>query len=422
MYKKTAEGRKIRPSKERPMRKAAFPRSAAAVLLAVLTVFLSLTPEARAATSSEIKEEITDLKVENAVIQAQIDAIKTQYNANASEIQALVDKKNAVDQEISLLHQQILNVNEQLRIYGQMIADTQDRLDESNARLTQLNKQYKDRIRAMEEEGEITYWQVIFESNSFTDFLDRMNMVDEIAAADTQRLLDLQIAAANVEENQRILTEEMADLQETRQMLTDSEAMLEEKRTESDDILRQLISKQAEFQIVLDESEALQNELMNELAQKQKELQAAQYKEELVKMALRGQNPPSNATWIEPVSGYTITSAFGYRKAPTAGASTYHQGIDMACPTGTPIYATRSGTVTKASYQAGGAGYYVSINHGDGFGSIYMHMTRYVVSTGQSVSQGQLIGYVGSTGISTGPHLHFGISYGGTYVNPMAYL
>ena len=422
MYKKTAEGRKIRPSKERPMRKAAFPRSAAAVLLAVLTVFLSLTPEARAATSSEIKEEITDLKVENAVIQAQIDAIKTQYNANASEIQALVDKKNAVDQEISLLHQQILNVNEQLRIYGQMIADTQDRLDESNARLTQLNKQYKDRIRAMEEEGEITYWQVIFESNSFTDFLDRMNMVDEIAAADTQRLLDLQIAAANVEENQRILTEEMADLQETRQMLADSEAMLEEKRTESDDILRQLISKQAEFQIVLDESEALQNELMNELAQKQKELQAAQYKEELVKMALRGQNPPSNATWIEPVSGYTITSAFGYRKAPTAGASTNHQGIDMACPTGTPIYATRSGTVTKASYQAGGAGYYVSINHGDGFGSIYMHMTRYVVSTGQSVSQGQLIGYVGSTGISTGPHLHFGISYGGTYVNPMAYL
>ena len=404
------------------MRKAAFPRSVAAVLLAVLTVFLSLSPGARAATSSEIKEEITDLKVENAVIQAQIDAIKTQYNANASEIQALVDKKNAVDQEISLLHQQILNVNEQLRIYGQMIADTQDRLDESNARLTQLNKQYKDRIRAMEEEGEITYWQVIFESNSFTDFLDRMNMVDEIAAADTQRLLDLQIASANVEENQRILTEEMADLQETRQMLADSEAMLEEKRTESDDILRQLISKQAEFQIVLDESEALQNELMNELAQKQKELQAAQYKEELVKMALRGQNPPSNATWIEPVSGYTITSAFGYRKAPTAGASTNHQGIDMACPTGTPIYATRSGTVTKASYQAGGAGYYVSINHGDGFGSIYMHMTRYVVSTGQSVSQGQLIGYVGSTGISTGSHLHFGISYGGTYVNPMAYL
>ncbi len=404
------------------MRKRTLSRSVVAVLLSAVTVFCTLSPAAHAATTSEIKEEITDLKVENAVIQAQIDAVRSQYNANANEIQALVDKKNAVDQEISLLHEQIINVNEQLRIYGQMIADTQDRLDESSAQLNHLNRQYKDRIRAMEEEGEITYWQVIFESSSFTDFLDRMNMVDEIAAADTRRLLDLQIAAANVEENQRILNEEMLDLQETRQMLSESEEMLSVKRTESDDILRELISKQAEFQVMLDESEALQDQLMNELAQKQKELQAAQYKEELVKMALRGENPPSNATWQEPVSGYTITSPFGYRKAPTAGASTYHQGIDMACNSGTPIYATRSGTVTKASYQAGGAGYYVSINHGDGFASIYMHMTRYVVSAGQSVSQGQLIGYVGSTGISTGPHLHFGISYGGTYVNPMAYL
>ena len=236
-----------------------------------LAVLLSgLPPAARAATSSEIKEEITDLKVENAVIQAQIDAIRSQYNATASEIQALVDKKNAVDQEIALLHEQIINVNEQLRIYGQMIADTQERLDESNAQLTSLNKQYKDRIQAMEEEGEVTYWQVIFQSKSFTDFLDRMNIVDEIAAADTRRLVDLQVAAANVEENQRILNEEMADLQETRQMLSDSEAMLEEKRTESDDILRELIAKQEEFQVVLDQSEALQNELMNEIAQKQK--------------------------------------------------------------------------------------------------------------------------------------------------------
>ena len=405
------------------MKKSHRLRSAAAAFLAAITVFTSLPHGVQAATStSQIKDEITDLKVENAQIQAQIESVRTQYNANASEIQALVDKKNAVDQEISLLHSQIININEQLRVYGQMIADAQERLEESSQRLEELNRQYKERIRAMEEEGEITYWQVIFESNSFTDFLDRMNIVDEIAAADTQRLLDLQVASANVEENQRILTEEMLDLQDTRDQLSESEEILKEKRTESDDILRDLIAKQSEFQVLLDESEALQNQLMNEIAQKQKELQAAQYKEELVKMALKGQNPPSNATWIEPVSGYTISSPFGNRKSPTAGASTYHQGVDMACPSGTPIYATRAGTVTVASYQAGGAGYYVSINHGDGFASIYMHMTRYVVSKGQSVTQGQLIGYVGSTGISTGPHLHFGVSYGGTYVNPMAYL
>ena len=404
------------------MKKSRILRSAAAVLVSAITVFCSLPHPAYAATTSEIKDQITDLKVENAVIQAQIDSVRSQYNANASEIQALVDKKNAVDQEIALLHDQILNINEQLRIYGQMIADAQERLDDANLRLAQLNRQYKERIRAMEEEGEITYWQVIFESSSFTDMLDRMNMVDEIAAADTQRLVDLQVASATVEENQRILNEEMLDLQETRQQLADSEEMLKVKRTESDDILRELIAQQSEFQALLDESEGLQNDLMNEIAQKQKELQAAQYKEELVKMALKGENPPSNATWIEPVSGYTISSPFGNRKSPTAGASSNHKGVDMACPSGTPIYATRAGTVTVASYQAGGAGYYVSINHGDGFASIYMHMTRYVVSKGQSVAQGELIGYVGSTGNSTGPHLHFGVSYGGTYVNPMAYL
>ncbi len=404
------------------MKKTTLFRSVFAAIAAAVTVFYAFPHPAFAATSSEIKDQITDLKVENAVIQVQIDTIQTQYNANATEIQALVDKKNAVDQEISLLHDQILNINEQLRIYGQMIADSQERLDNANARLKSLNQQYRERIRAIEEEGDLTYWQVIFQSNSFTDFLDRMNMVDEIAAADTRRLLDLQVAAANVEENQRILNEEMTDLEDTRQQLADTEAMLEVKRTESDDVLRELIGKRDEFQVLLDQSEALQSELMTEIAQKQKELQSAQYKEELVKLALQGKNPPSESKWIEPVSGYTITSPFGYRKAPTKGASTYHQGIDMACPSGTPIYAARSGTVTRASYQAGGAGYYVSISHGDGFASIYMHMTRYVVSAGQSVTQGQLIGYVGSTGISTGPHLHFGISYGGTYVNPMAYL
>ena len=404
------------------MKKSRILRSAAAVFFSAITVFCSLSPTVRAATTSEIKEAINDLKVENAVIQAQIDSVRSQYNANATDIQALVDKKNAVDQQIALLHDQILNINEQLRIYSQMIADTQERLDEANLKLEWLNRQYKERIRAMEENGEITYWQVIFQSSSFTDMLDRMNMVDEIAAADTQRLADLQVASANVAENQRILSEEMLDLQDTREQLESSEEMLKVKRTESDDILRDLISQQSEFQALLDESEALQSDLMTEIAEKQRELQAAQYKEELVKMALKGENPPSNATWIEPVSGYTISSPFGYRKSPTAGASTTHKGVDMACPSGTPIYATRAGTVTVASYQAGGAGYYVSINHGDGFASIYMHMTRYVVSKGQSVTQGQLIGYVGSTGISTGPHLHFGVSYGGTYVNPMAYL
>ena len=116
-----------------------------------------------------------------------------------------------------------------------------------------------------------------------------------------------------------------------------------------------------------------------------------------------------------------VSSPFGNRDAPTAGASTYHQGIVLSAPEGTPIYASRTGVVTTATFGKS-AGYYVSINHGDGYSSVYMHMTRYVVSKGQAVSAGQVIGYVGSTGVSTGPHLHFGIAYNGSYVNPANYI
>ena len=99
-----------------------------------------------------------------------------------------------------------------------------------------------------------------------------------------------------------------------------------------------------------------------------------------------------------------------------------HNGVDLACAEGTPIYASRGGVVSVASYQEDGAGNYVQINHGDGYSSIYMHIIYYVVSTGDYVAAGQVIGYVGSTGLSDGNHLHFGISYNGTYVNPMEYI
>ncbi len=394
----------------------------ASVILTLAMLLPVIPGEASAAKTTEIRQELDGLKSENAEIQKQIDAIRSQYNANASEIQDLVNQKNGIDQEIALLHTQIDNLNEQIMAYGQLVADSQDSLDTAQEELDELNRHYKERIQAMEEEGEITYWQVIFKANSFTDLLDRIAMVEEIAASDQRRLAEIQAAADVVSTQQAQMQEERKSLEAATQELAESQEALDARRNESDAILRQLIAKQAEFQALLDESEALQDELMQEIAQKQKELSNAEYEERLAKLALQGQNPPSNATWITPVSGYVISSAFGMRVHPVLGYARMHNGIDMACAAGTPIYATRAGTVTVASYQAGGAGNYVALNHGDGFGSIYMHMTNYVVTAGQKVSAGQLIGYVGSTGISTGPHLHFGVSYAGTYVNPLAYI
>ena len=397
-------------------------RTAFVLFLAAMMVLSVMPMPAFAASSSKIQKELDSLKDENKAIQAEINAIRRDFDANASDIQALVDQKNAVDQEIALLNAQIININDQISAYGQLIADAQDQLDVAQEHLNELSRKHKERIRAMEEEGTVTYWDVLFEASSFTDLLDRLNMVDEIAAADQRRLEQMREAADVVESNRVALEGGKAELEDTRTQLNETQEYLEIKRTESDDILRELIKKQEEFQILLDESEAAQDDLMKEIAAKEKELSAAKYEEHLAKLALQGQNPPSNAAWRVPVSGYTLTSPFGMRKHPVLGVNRMHNGVDMACAQGTPIYATRAGKVTTASYQAGGAGNYVSINHGDGFASIYMHMTHYVVYAGQSVAQGQLIGYVGSTGISTGPHLHFGISYAGTYVNPLAYI
>ena len=207
---------------------------------------------------------------------------------------------------------------------------------------------------------------------------------------------------------------------------------MEAKRQEADQVLTELIAKGEEFEALLDESEALQEELMQEIAQAEKDLKAAEYKEWLAtyvpttKPSGTDTSPstqaPSSSGWVCPLKSYTLTSPFGMRVHPILGYERMHNGVDMAAPAGTPIYAAKSGKVTVTSYQAGGAGNYVSINHGDGFSSIYMHMTRYIVSRGQYVNAGQVIGYVGNTGLSKGNHLHFGISYNGTYVNPMQYI
>ena len=395
----------------------------------VLTLVLSLIPaKVSAASSSEIRKQLNKLKEEKKEITAQIDEVRGLYDANSTEIDGLISQKNAIDQEITLLHQQVDNINQQIATYAVLIADKQDELDDAQERLDYLTEKNKERIRAMEEEGKLSYWAIVFKANSFSDLLDRLDMMQEINAADHRRLLEMAEAAKLVETTQAELAGEKDELEITRLELDEAELVLEAKREEADGILTELIAKGDEFQAKLDESEALQSQLMNEIAQAEKDLKDAEYKEWLATSRPSGTetNPsnqsPNAAGWIKPLKNYTITSGFGNRVHPVLGYERFHEGVDMSAYTNTPIYAARGGKVTVASYQDGGAGYYVNINHGDGFSSIYMHMTRYIVSAGQYVNQGQVIGYVGSTGLSTGPHLHFGIAKNGSYENPMKYI
>ena len=391
------------------------------VLAAVLAVGC-LPVGASAASSKEIQKQLDGLKSKKAELQKEIDAIRRDYDANFGEMEALVAEKNTIDQEMTLINSKIETTNQEIIAYSRLIADTQEELEDAQESLRELSEAHRTRVRVMEEEGDLTYWEVLFAANSFTDLLDRLNMIEEINAADRRRIEQMRIAADIVTATQMNLETEKSALEEVRIQLSEDEKILAEKSLQYYDLLYELEQKAEAYEILIAESEVLQEELMLEIAAKEKDLKEAKYDEYLAKLALKGDNPTSNATWITPVSGYRLTSAFGMRKHPVLKVNRMHNGIDMACKAGTPIYATRAGTVTRTAYQANGAGNYVSINHLDGFSSIYMHMTHYVVSQGQSVSQGQLIGYVGNTGISTGDHLHFGISYAGTYVNPLAYI
>ena len=170
----------------------------AAIML--LTLLLSILPtHVSAASSSEIRKQINQLKKEKAELKEKIDDVKDQYQQNENEIADIIARKNVIDQEVQLLSEQITNMNDQLSAYNLLIADKQDELDNAEGLYDQLNEENKVRVRTMEEEGEISYWEVLFKANSFSDLLDRLNMVEEIAASDNRRLKQLSDAADAVE-------------------------------------------------------------------------------------------------------------------------------------------------------------------------------------------------------------------------------
>ena len=453
----------------------------AAVML--LTLILGLVPtKASALSSKEIKKQINALKEQDKELEQQIKDVQAQYEENEDDILDMVNQKYAIDQEIVLLYDKIDNINQQLSAYGVLIADQQDELDAATARWRELSEKNKERIRAMEEDGTVSYWAVLFKANSFSDLLDRLDMIDEIASADQRRLKELNEAAEVVAQAQAELVAEKDELQVTKNQLDETYETLSQKQAESQELLNEMIAKGYELEDLFDQMEEEKMNIQDEIAMKeaeyelQKELEWIAYmatyttppteppterptapptkptEQETEPSGASGEteetkatdpteaqketeatepteapteapteNAPAKESWMVPCSYRQFSSPFGERESPTAGASSNHQGVDLAGPEGTPIYASRSGQVTVAK-SSRAAGNYVTINHGDGYSSIYMHMTRYVVKKGDMVAQGQLIGYMGATGVTTGNHLHFGIMYNGAYVNPANYM
>lgn len=328
-----------------------------------------------------------------------------------------------------MLHEQTNNLNEQIATYSLLIADKQAELDEAEAHLKELNEKNKERIRAMEEDGSLSYWSVLFKANDFADLLDRLNMVEEIAAADQRRLKEISDSAKAVAEAKAGLEEEKTALEASKAELAETQAKLEVKRQEADKLLTDLIATGAEYEALLHAAEEDAAKIGSDIEDAEAAIEKAE-REAWLATSVPPKPAPPNAststivdglTWLSPCSYTLLTSPFGWRVHPIYGDWRFHYGVDLAGPQGTPIVSTRSGVVETTTYDSS-SGYYVTVDHQDGFKSKYLHLTHYVVSPGDYVSAGQVIGYMGSTGASTGSHLHFSILYNGSHVNPMDYI
>lgn len=380
-------------------------------------------------SSGELKQEINDWQEKKEELDEEISKLEDQLSENMDKMEDMVAQKSIIDQQVFLLHQQIRNITDQITAYGDLIANKQEELDEATAYWQELSIKNKARIRAMEEEGNISYWSVLFKANDFSDLLDRLNMIEEIAEADRRRLEELNLAAKAVEEAKVALEVEKNALEDSKADLEVTMAQLEEARLEAEKLLNQLVATGAEYQALLDEAERKESEIEGKIGELEFAYDEAKEREYQEWLAAQPKPPSSSSSnnvdgvdWLIPINYTYFSSPFGYREHPIDGDWRFHYGVDLAAPEGTPIVATRGGQVTTADFEDGGAGYYVIINHLDGYSTVYMHMTHFIVSPGEYVAAGQVIGYCGSTGGSTGPHLHFGVYYNGSAVNPALYI
>jgi len=420
--------------------------SIVAILLAVLmagsVLFGALSVMARAASSKALKDKLNSLKGQADDIAAKSAELAQEIQQNQADTEDTVSKKSNIDQQMSLTSQQIDNLNDQIEQYNLLIAAKQDELDETLAEEQKLNERYKLRIRSMEESGDVSYWSILFSSSSFTDLLDRVDMIAEIAESDQQMIEDLKSVAAQIEAAKAEIEEDRADLEGVKEQMAALEEQLTAQRAEADEVIAELAAKQGELEADSATYEAMREQVRQQIldvqAQYEKALadeEAAKKIAEARKKAQAGKIPkPSSSSsssssssangagFTHPLGGAGyVSQAYGYREHPIYGYYSLHTGVDIAAGRGTPIYAVKSGTVAGSAYSEYN-GNYVTINHNDGYASTYAHMTNYIVSPGQTVSQGQVIGYVGDTGWATGAHLHFELMYGGTYVNPMDYI
>ena len=410
--------------------------SAVALFLAALMILGVLAGGLSVLAASQ--SEINALQSQRDEIRSKQADLKEQMTALADEMDSVIEKKEMLDEQNEFHRQEIELINLQIEIYDEMISAKEVELQDAEDNEAHHYQIYRAHVRAMEENTTWSYVSILFRATSFSDFLSRLDNITEIVQAD-QRIEE---AYKQATEQVRLVKAEYEEVQEEqivkRYELTTEKARLEKEIEDAYTMILELEEDIEEYEKMFDENVALEAAVQAKIDQKVQELEAQRKAAEAAAAAAAAANKAAGSTgstgttntstapavsgsytWPVPSSTY-ITSRFGYRVHPILGSTRYHSGVDVAAVSGATIVAAMGGTVALAEYSAS-YGNYVVIYHTNGTSTLYAHLSSMAVSAGATVSAGDTIGYCGSTGLSTGPHLHFEVRVNGACVDPLSY-
>ena len=392
-----------------------------AALGLILVLAAGIPIQASSASTEKVTEDAASTKSLQEAQDEKAQLEKALKEAQ-STIEDLRDSKGDIESKVTELNQQLIDISaritdleNQLTAKSEDIQETKDELAGAKEREAQQYADMKVRIQFMYENGQTSYLEALLSSRNISEFLNSADYIAQIQSYDRQKLTEYQDTVESIVTLEAQLEQEYTDLEALKSTVESNKAtvaaMMRQKESELADISGDIEDAQSDADYYAAEIQA-QEELIAAIKRAEAEKAAAGVEE----------HPYTGGAFRWPCPSSTrVTSDYGTRVSPMSGASSNHKGIDIGASAGADIIAAADGTVTAASYSSA-AGNYVMIDHGGGLYTVYMHASSLLVSPGQTVSAGDVIAKVGSTGISTGSHLHFGVSLNGSYVSPWSYL
>lgn len=409
------------PKRSRRQRLTALLACVLALLLLlpmVMTVVGSLS--AMGASVGDIQSKINALKGKNKDLASQRSNLKSELKSIQADKNEAVNKRKNLEQQINYLQEEIDNLTAQMEQYAALIVEKEQEVADNEAREAAQFALFQKQCRAMEKEGTVTYWSILFAADSFADLLDKVNTINAIADYNQGVCDQLQAAREALQQAKAELETAKVETEAAKAQRESAQTELEGQKREVQALIKEIAADEKATQAEIDKLDKAAKEQDAEIQRLDRELQKA------IEEARRNASnqfqfdPGSGFYWPLPKERVSVTSFFGPRTHPITGKYHNHSGTDIGAYSGTEIYAAHGGIVLTSAYHSS-YGNYVVLSRGDGITTLYAHMSKRAVKVGDVVSQGQVIGYVGSTGSSTAPHLHFEVRVNGVRQDALKY-